>query len=72
MSSSKLYKLGYLDHDTMLRRELQYPLRNQLVLNNCGSDKSNTTCNQYTLYPAIHRKWDYGPYTCPPNIRYIF
>ncbi len=69
---SKLYKLGFLDNDTMMRRDIQYPLSNQIISNNCKSDKAKTTCNQYTLYPAIHRKWDYGPYTCPPNVRYIF
>ena len=69
--SSKFYKLGYLDHEMMLRRDLQYPLTSQVVLNNCCSEKAKTTCNKYTLYPAIHRKWDYGPYTCPTNIRLI-
>ena len=69
---SKLYKLGFLDNDTMMRRDIQYPLSNQIVSNICKSDKAKTTCNQYTLYPAIHRKWDYGTYTCHPNVRYIF
>ncbi len=69
---SKLYKLGFIDQDIMMRRDLQYPLYNQLVSNNCKSDNGKKTCNNYTLYPAIHRKWDYGSYTCPPSIRYIF
>lgn len=69
---SKLYKLGFIDKDVMMKRERQYPLSNQIICNNCKTDKAKTDCNQYTLYPAIHRKWDYGPYNCPPYIRYIF
>ena len=68
---SKLYKLGFIDKDMLKNRELQ-KLPNHIVSSNCKSEKGNTTCNQYTLYPAIHRRWDYGPYKCQPNIRYIF
>lgn len=69
---SKLYKLGYIDKEVMLKREKQYPLSSQIICNNCKSDKEKINCNQYTLYPAIQRKWDYGPYKCKPYIRYIF
>ncbi len=69
---SKLYKLGFIDKETMLKRDLQYPLRNQIVCNNCNTEKAKTTCNEFTLYPAIHRKLEYGSYECPPKIRYIF
>ena len=69
---SKLYKLGFIDKQVIERRELQFPLENQLVCNNCKVERAKTVCNQYTLYPAIHRKVDYGEYKCPPFTRYIF
>lgn len=68
---SKLYKLGFIDKEMLMRRD-QQALPNHLISSNCSSEKGKSTCNQYTLYPAIHRKWEYGSYTCKPNIRYIF
>ena len=69
---SKLYKLGFLDKEIITRRELQFPLENQIVCNNCKTERAKTVCNKYTLYPAISRHVDYGEYKCPTTIRYIF